>query len=223
MEETAEIETEVETEVEPRWYKTNGGRWVVVCPVNTVRAGDTLTVMKADGTATEVKVRGVSRAFDRGDGQYQFAYPEIGTADRAINTPVERVMEAAPPEPRPAAVRRSRKSTEYDDAYITSGNESPAAVESETRELPQPRWRKLAAGWAVEVPADTAKAGDTLTVARADGTATEVKIRAVSKQFDRDGQQYQFAYPEREDTTADVPAMPEPEPSDEVTLEQTGA
>lgn len=68
---------------------------------------------------------------------------------------------------------------------------------TETVEIPDARWKKLDTGWALDVPAGSVDAGDTVAMSKKDGTVSLITIAHISKEWDSERGERMFAYPER--------------------------
>lgn len=65
--------------------------------------------------------------------------------------------------------------------------------------LKNARWAKLDSGWAVEVPTGSIQAGDTIQIARKDGSTTQITVQGVSRSWsNKAGESRMFAYPEHQ-------------------------
>lgn len=57
------------------YRKTKSGTWAVMGPVDTIRAGATVTVTKRDGSMKTEEIKSVGRSFDRDGQQMAYGYP----------------------------------------------------------------------------------------------------------------------------------------------------
>jgi hypothetical protein len=143
--------------------------------------------------------------------------------ERKENIQVKETTMSETPTSVPDPITKPRPATGYWDEkrgihVFTFRDQPPPQDTNPTSEAqtspPSIHWAKLETGWALSVPAGTVEVGQTIAVAKKDGTTQEVTIQGLSKEWEaKDGTRRVFAYPVRDIEAERQEQAPSPAPA----------